>query len=253
MSDHKSTYRLAVGVTLLAAAALLAQGCTTRSRTVAQEKTKATSGASNPMERQLDQNSYCVQVMTMGPPLSTPVHFSNKQSSSDGSAKDFEADLLGDKFDLTFHERHPATDMDRELNKIPGAKPSSIVNGFAESEQISHFTRSDESGWRVGGSSVALGGTPWGLFIAKPVVTQVGTESINGTETIKFAVDTKQQSQADKWPSNLGWGTKDYNITGSAWVTKDTGCILQYAIDLEKDHKDGTVEKTHYEGATSKQ
>jgi len=39
---------------------------------------------------------------------------------------------------------------------------------------------------------------------------------------------------------------KDYSITGTAWATKDTNCVLQYSIDSEMQGKDGKVRKTHY-------
>ena len=242
---------LAMGLLLLAA-----QGCTSRSSKRTQEdKTNQSTRTTNPLERQLDGGSYCVQTITQGPPPATPIHFSNKENESDGSSKDFEADLSGDTFDLTFSERHPATDFDRKLNEdfAKVAPPTPIKDGFAENTRTNHYTRSDQSGWRVGPNSVALGGTPWGLFVAKPTVTRVGTENINGYDTIKYAVDTTHQSQLEKSAFLLAGGLKDYNITGTAWATKDTNCILQYVIDFEQDGKDGTVSKTHYEGAITKQ
>jgi hypothetical protein len=241
--------------TLVAMAVLLltAQGCTSRSSKRTQEdKTNRSTRTNNPLERQLDGGSYCVQTITQGPPVSTPIHFSNKENESDGSAKDFEADLSGDTFDLTIHERHPATDLDRQLNDVPGGTPISIHDGFAENTRTNHYTRADAPGWRVGANSVVLGATPWGLFVNKPIVTRVGTESINGYETIKYAVDTTHQSQLDKSPLLIAGGLKDYNITGTAWAAQDTDCILQYVIDFEKDGKDGTVSKIHYQGGITK-
>jgi hypothetical protein len=46
---------------------------------------------------------------------------------------------------------------------------------------------------------------------------------------------------------------RDHDTDGSVWVTKDTGCILQYSIDLDKVGKDGKLSKTHYEGGVTKQ
>ncbi len=200
-----------------------------------------------------DGGTYCVQTITQGPPLSKPIHFSNKENQSDGSSKDFESALSGDKFDVTIHERHPATDFDRENNTIKGVKPISIVDGFAESVNTNHYTRSDASGWSMGITSVAQGGTPWGVFISKPPVTQVGTESISGYDTIKYTVDTTHQSQLDKAALLMFGKLKDYNIVGTAWVVKDLGCVLQYTIDYEEDGKDGKVSKTHYEGGITRQ
>jgi len=238
----------AIGLLLLAAPACTSKG----SKRTEGDKNSQSTRTTNPLERQFDGGTYCVQTMTQGPPVAQPLHFSNKENESDGSSKDFEADLAGDTFDRTISERHPATDMDRELNTVPGGIPIQIRDGFAATTHTVHYTRSDQSGWREGGNGIALGGTPWGLFVSKPTVTQVGTENINGYDTIKYAVDTTHQSQLDKTPLLMSGRLKDYNITGSSWVLKDSNCVLQYNIDFEEDGKDGTVKKTHYEGTVTK-
>jgi hypothetical protein len=223
-------------------------GCRGKS---AKEEGRSTRVA-NPLERQFDGGSYCVQTLIQGPAPAEPLHFSNKVSESDGSAKDFEADLSGDTLDLTISDRHPATDVDRELTKVPGTIPVVLRDGFADSTHTNHYTRADQAGWRVGGNGVALGGTPWGLFISKPTVTQVGTENVNGYETLKYSIDTSHQSQLEKSPLLMSGQLKDYSISGTAWVLKDANCVLQYNIDFEQDGKDGSVKKTHFEGTVTK-
>jgi hypothetical protein len=94
--------------------------------------------------------------------------------------------------------------------------------------------------------------TPWGLFIAKPNVKQVGDENIAGFDAIKYSVDTDGQSQIDKMPLTLTGQLKDYSIKGNALVDRAQDCILQYNIDYEEVLKDGTQKKTHYEGNTTK-
>jgi hypothetical protein len=197
--------------------------------------------------------TYCLTSIEQGPPVSQKLHFSYKKSASDGSSKDFEGDLLGDTFDSTVRERHKATDMDRELNNVKGATPIPIVDGFAENVRQNHFTRTDASGWSMGANGAVQGFTPWGLFISKPPVKEVGTEKVAGFDTVKFDVDTSQQSQLEKSPMTLMGGLKDYSIKGNAWLEKSQQCILQYSIDYEEDGKDGTVTKTHYEGSTAQQ
>lgn len=196
--------------------------------------------------------TYCLTAIEQGPAASEPLHFSYKKNQSDGSATDFEGDLAGDIFDSTIHERHKATDVDREMNNIKGATPVPIVDGFAENTRKNHYTRSDASGWLMGSNGPVQAFTPWGLFIAKPDVKQVGTESIAGFDAIKYSVDTSHQSQLDKTPLMLAGRMKDYKIEGSAWVDKKLQCILQYNIDYEEDEKDGTISKTHYEGSTTR-
>jgi hypothetical protein len=82
-------------------------------------------------------------------------------------------------------------------------------------------------------------------------VSRVGTENINGYDTIKYAVDTTHQSAVEKSAGMLRQ-LKDYNITGTAWVLKDAKCVLQYNIDDEQVGTDGKVSKTHYEGSVAK-
>lgn len=250
---HNLTVRFLV-LSSFALVLFLAIGCSTRTATNPKEERKQQpTNASNPMDRQIDGGSYCVQTLTQGPPLSAPLHFSNKETESDGSSKDFESDLTGDKLDVTIHERHPATDFDRELNTVKGVVPTPIRDGFAESVRTNHFTRSDASGWTMGANSIVLGASPWQLFINKPTVTQVGPDSLAGYDTVKYAVDTTHQDKMDKAALLAAGRLKDYNITGTAWVLKDKNCILQYAIDFEQDEPDGKVRKTHYEGGVTKQ
>jgi len=212
-------------------------------------------GATKPSGPQFDGGKYCVETMTQNPPgPATPIHFSYKENESDGSSKDFEADFSGDTFDRTITERHPATDMDRKYNEefAKVAPPVPIRDGFAENRRTIHYTRDDKSSWTEGWGAMEQGGTPWSLFVLKPTVTPAGSENIGGFETLKYVVDTSHQSQLDKYAGNWGWDTKDYNITGTAWVAKVAGCVLQYSIDLEKTGKDGKVSKAHYEGGVTK-
>ncbi len=205
-----------------------------------------------PLERQLDGGTYCVQTFTQGQPPTAALHFSNEVNQSDGSGKDFEADLSGDVLDVTVHERHPVTDFDRESSKIPGSIPVAIKDGLAETTITNHYKRSDEVGWRTGANGIALGGTPWSLFVSKPSVAEAGTETINGFATVKYTIDTTHQTATDKAALLAAGHLKDYNITGAAWETKDTNCVLQYNIDYEEDSNDGKVRKTHYEGSVAR-
>jgi len=255
MRNHGRDARLAVGTLsgfAMGLLLLMATACTSKaSKRTEEDKSNQSTRVANPLERQFDGGSYCVQTMTQGPPPATPAHFSNKENESDGSFKDFEADLTGDTFDRTISERHPATDEDRKFNADFPKLATPIRDGFAETTRTIHYTRSDQSGWREGGNGIALGGTPWGLFVFKPRVTRVGAETINSYDTIRYTVDTTHESQLDK-SAGLLRQLKDYDITCTAWVLKDANCVLQYAIDDEQVGNDGKVSKTHYEGSVTK-
>lgn len=243
---------LSMGLQLLLALGVVAgavSGCrptTLREQVAGPSRTQAVSA-----ERPLDGGTYCVQTIEQGPPVPRPVHFSYKEQESEGSSKDYEADLVGDNFDVTMNVRRPATEMDKELSGVPGAKPVAIQNGFVQTSNTIHYARSDKSGWMSGSNMIVLGVTPWNLFVAKPNAHAVGAEHVSGYDAIKYAIDTTHQSATDKWAFNTAWRTRNYDITGTAWATRDTGCVLQYSIDLERDGSDGKVEKSHFEGGVS--
>ncbi len=197
--------------------------------------------------------TYCLETFAQGPADAKTVHFSYKESHGDGSFKDYEGDLSGDKIDSTVHEKHVATDMDRELAQLKTAPGPPVVDGFVETTRPLHEMRSDRSGWSMGSSGQVQAFTPWGLFIAKPNVKQVGTENVAGFDAVKYSVDTDGQSQLDKMPLTMAGGMKDYTIKGNAWVDSKQQCILQYNIDYDEVMKDGTERKTHYEGNTTRQ
>ena len=229
-------------------AAFILAGCKTRPSTKVEAAKTEGSVKSAPVG-----GTYCLQSYAQGPPPAGRVHFSYKESESDGTLKDYEGDLLGDNIDSTVHEKRPANDIDREMASDKGLHAPPIVDGFVETNRSLHSTRNDVSGWSMGSGGQVLAFTPWGLFIAKPVVTQVGTENIAGSEAAKYSVDTSQQSQLDKVPMTLAGGLKDYTIKGTAWVDPKQQCILQYDINYEAVAKDGNVKKTHYEGSTTRQ
>jgi hypothetical protein len=197
--------------------------------------------------------TYCLETFAQGPADSRIVHFSYKQSEGDGSFKDYEGDLAGDKLDSSVHEKHVATDMDRELAQLKNAPGPPVVDGFVETTRPLHETRGDRSGWSMASGGQVQGFTPWGLFIAKPNVKQVGNENVAGFDAVKYSVDTDGQSQLDKMPLTLAGGLKDYTIKGNAWVDIKQQCILRYTIDYDEVKKNGTERKTHYEGNTTRQ
>lgn len=197
--------------------------------------------------------TYCLETFAQAPADQKAVHFSYKQSEGDGSFKDYEGDLTGDKLDSSVHEKHVATDMDRELAQLKNAPGPPVVDGFVETTRPLHETRDDRSGWSMASSGQVQAFTPWGLFIAKPTVKQVGTENVGGFNVIKYSVDTDGQSQLDKMALTLAGRLKDYTIKGNAWVDSKQQCIVRYSIDYDEVLKDGTERKTHYEGDTTRQ
>lgn len=230
-------------------AILTIAGCKTRA-TAKEEAAKAEAANIQAPSRPIG-GTYCLDTFAHGAALAQPVHFSYKESETDGSFKDFEGDLSGDTLDSSVHEKRPATDVDREMNKEK-LTPVPIVDGFVDTTRSNHFTRGDVSAWSMGTGGSVQAFAPWSLFIAKPQIKEAGTENIAGFDAVKYSVDTSQQSQLEKSPLTIMGRLKDYTIKGDAWVDKSQQCILQYSIDYEEDGKDGTVKKTRYEGSTIK-
>ena len=233
---------------ILSLAILCVSGCKTHSSAKVEAAKTESTVKSAPVG-----GTYCLQTYAQGIPPTKTVHFSYKENESDGTLKDYEGDLLGDNLDSTVHEKRPANDTDREMasdKRFPGPP---IVDGFVDTNRSLHSTRSDVSGWSMGSSGQVQAFTPWGLFIAKPVVTQVGTENVAGSDALKYSVDSSQQSQLEKMPLTFAGGLKDYTIKGTAWVDPKQQCILQYDINYEEVAKDGAVKTTHYQGSTVRQ
>jgi hypothetical protein len=163
----------------------------------------------------------CLPSMAKSP--SRPFHFSTVKTSDAGTYAS-EADISQQTMDVTSRN-----------------STGTITN---------HYPRS--AGWDSAIAPLVLAGPGRELNMAKFAVKSLGPETVNGFDTIKYAVDTTHEDPLDKAGYLAGMNVKDYNIVGTAWLTKDTGCILKYDIDFEMDGKDGKVSKTHYEGAITK-
>ena len=241
--------------TLLSAMLLTGWGCSGTKSSTSPKVDSRTRAADS-----FDGGTYCVQTLVEGPPVPIPLHFSNKEIQTDGSWKDFESDLTSDAFDVTYHDHRPATEYDRPA-KTPAAAVggmhtpavvTTVADGFTDILQTNHYSRLDNHDWAMGYTAVAQGGTPWSLFLNKPVVTSSGNETIGGYETTRYSIDTTHQSQAEKSVLLMIAKLKDYRISGTAWVARESRCILQYQIDYEEDGQDGTIRKTRYEGRVTK-
>jgi len=245
--------------TILALVTLV--GCTSKAKEVSSKTSRSQPIPTNaPSENHFDGGTYCVQTFMQGPPPAQALHFSNKVIESDPSSKskDFQADLAGDTADLVHHDKWLATDDDKkfiaEVKKFddPRVVVHAINGDFAEETVTNHATRSDAVSWRGIATGIAQGGTPWHLFVDKPPVKQIGTETVNGFDTLKYAVDTTQEDASEKTALKAFGHLQDYNTTGTAWVLKDSNCVLQYEIDHVETAQDGKVSKTHYEGTVTK-
>ena len=187
---------------------------------------------------------YCLQTfMAKANTLPGSVHFSYKASGSDGVTKSWEGDVTANTADFSMFSRQPS---DPDLAANPAYK---IHDGFADFTNTFHYARSDDHQWAIAPTMPVQSATPWSVFLSKPPIDKVGPEIVNGIEAVKFTVDNSKQDLMER----VGFtGVKDYIVNGTVWLTKDSGCILQWAMDSQTTRKDGTISKEHYEGTVTK-
>lgn len=206
-----------------------------------QKETKAPSSEA-PAGNAVIVADYCLQTfMKTAPP--SPVHFSYKASGSDRVKKSWEGDVTANTADFSMFSEQPS---DPDLAENAAYK---IHDGLADFSNTFHYTRSDDHQWAMAPTMPVQTATPWSVFLSKPPIERVGPESVNGFETVKYTVDNSKQDLMER----VGFtGAKDYIVNGTVWLTKDSGCILQWVMDSQTTQKDGTTDKTHFEGTVTK-
>jgi hypothetical protein len=90
------------------------------------------------------------------------------------------------------------------------------------------------------------------LRLAQPTVVAAGADPVNGYETVKYDFDTERLPQVDKARIAVTLLAKDFSIAGSAWITKETSCMVKFVSDDKSTSKSGMVGTTHLEGSISR-
>ncbi|MGE5243190.1 MAG: hypothetical protein ACM3SQ_03060 [Betaproteobacteria bacterium] len=218
-------------------------GCNSGESKKAEEaETPATATNQAPVGNAVISADYCLATFMQKSP-GFPVHFVYKAVSSDGETKSYEGDITAEAADFTLFSSQPSTP---DLAENPSYK---IHDGKADFTNTFHYTHADEHEWATAATMPIQGTTPWSVFVDKPPIDRVGPDSVNGFETIKYTVDNSKQSLADRVGVT---DVKDHLVNGTVWLTKDTGCILQWTMDASTEHKDGTISRVHYEGVMKK-
>jgi len=208
----------------------------------ARENAPAAASKSAPAGDGVIGADYCLQTF-MKTPVAAPIHFVYKAKSSDGEAITWEGDIAANTADISMLKSQPSNP---DLAKNSAYK---IHDGVADFSNTLHYTRSEDHDWQMAPTMPVQTSTPWGVFLSKPPIDKVGPETVNGFEAVKFTVDNSKQDLIDR----IGFtGVKDYIVNGTVWLTKDTGCMLQWTMDAQTTHKDGTISKQHYEGTVTK-
>jgi hypothetical protein len=90
------------------------------------------------------------------------------------------------------------------------------------------------------------------LRIAQPTVVAAGARAVNGYDTVKYDFDTERLPDAEKARIAVTLLAKDFSVVGSAWITKDTQCMVKFVSDSKYTTKGGKAGATHLEGNISR-
>lgn len=139
----------------------------------------------------------------------------------------------------------PMTNADWEADVTPDSIAGTLIDGSGT--RAVHGVRSDGTSWNT--AVLALTGplpaSTFALVSNSSATVRAGAEDVNGEKTIKYAIDTSQDTLADASLIRSVLGANG-SVKGSAWVTR-TGCPVKFVLDVEQHNNDGTAQKEHYE------
>ena len=139
----------------------------------------------------------------------------------------------------------PMTNADWEADVTPDSIAGTLID--SSGTRAVHGVRSDSTSWNT--AVLALTGplpaSTFALVNNSSATVRAGSENVNGERTIKYAIDTAQDTTADASLIRSVLGPNG-SVKGSAWVTP-IGCPIKFILDVEQHNNDGTVQKEHYE------
>jgi hypothetical protein len=189
---------------------------------------------------------------------SSPFHIFLKKTSSDGTSSSLEADISPDS--ITGQE----TDI----------TPKSQVGGMDVGGTQTYPRNATGPGtpqWQTTAGEIELpyfNTTMNGIRDASAAAKYVGEEQVGGYDARRYDFDlanapagTKTATLlAGKWLGGMMKGAmggkgallKDYNVKGSAWISKDDGRMVKFDYEYISMFDDGTQSVMHYEGMVTK-
>jgi len=163
----------------------------------------------------------CLGDLINNPP--EPFHYSYKYADASGSV-DKEADITPQQMDIT------------------------VANSSGSHSY--HGVRSDDVSWN--GAVLDLSGLNLTTMSARlnslnesSAVTRGNTETVNGYQTTKYAIDTTNASSSDKQKFESLFGKGSFE-KGTIWVASDS-CAVQLVLDEGLWQSDGSIKKDHFE------
>jgi hypothetical protein len=144
----------------------------------------------------------------------------------------------------------PDTNADWEANVTADSIAGTLID--SSGARAIHGVRSDSTSWNTA-VLVLTGPLPASTFALvdnSSATTRMGAQDVNGEDTIKYAIDTSQDTPPDASLIKSMLGENGF-VKGAAWVTRQ-GCPIKFVLDVEQHNNDGTVQKEHYEENVTK-
>ena len=215
-----SILRGSAGMLVVACSLLMVEGCNSTPATKLEQDRGATAAS--------DTGSAHMGVMCIGDRISNPTeafHYSYRYGDASGSV-DKEADITLQTMDVTIKDK----------------SGSHLYHGVRSDEVSWNRAVLDLSGLNMTKMSATLDSLNDRFSSA---ISRQGTESVNGYDTTKYAIDTANASSSDKQRFETLFGKGSFE-KGTVWVPAD-GCAVKLVLDEGLWQSDGSVKKDHYE------
>ncbi len=151
-------------------------------------------------------------------------------------------------FHYSFKYSDPSATVGEEADITPQAMEITIKDKSGSHSY--HGVRSDETSWGqavldLSSLKVTVMSSRLNQLNGTSALTPQGPETINGYQTVKYAIDTTRANPSDQksYEALLGKGSYE---KGTIWVPAD-GCAVKLVLDEGSAQPNGNVEKAHYE------
>jgi hypothetical protein len=224
MRSYKPAARMVVG---LAVAMGMLWGCGEKGKEKAKEKAAGVRSEVNESVPDLDTAERCMEGMLRDP--KEPFHLSMMRKDDTAPPFTSEAEFTPNTVEGTTNWI-----TSQQAKQVRGVHDDLTAWGLAIKDLVGPLHVNDD------------------LRIAQPTVVAGGADAVNGYDTVKYDFDTARLPDAEKARIAVTLLAKDFRIAGSAWITKDTSCMVKFVSDDKSTSKSGMVGTTHLEGSISR-
>jgi hypothetical protein len=180
-------------------------------------------------------------------------------AASDDSGAHIDVMCMGDRINNppeAFHYTYKYTDASGTLNEDADITPQVmdiIIKDNAGSHSY-HGVRSDEASWN--NAVLDLSRLNFTAMSARlnslnaSAVKQQGTETVNGYQATKYAIDTTRASASDQQQFETLFGKGSFD-KGTVWISSDD-CAAKLLLDEGLWQQNGSIKQTHFEIARIK-